>query len=69
MARQRTPLLTAAVAVALAAFALAACGSSNDGDSAGSPLTAPSTGEVSFAPFSGRVVLKRVCGCPNGVSV
>jgi NitT/TauT family transport system substrate-binding protein len=49
MARQRTPLLTAAVAVALAASALAACGSSNDGDSAGSPLTAPSTGEVTAA--------------------
>ena len=59
MARQRTPLLTAFVAVVLAAFALGACGSSGDGTTAstgspgspttGSPATAPSTGEVTAA--------------------
>lgn len=57
MARQRTPLLTAFVAAALAALTLGACSSSTSGStgstgttgSAGSPTTAPSAGEVTAA--------------------
>ena len=56
MARQRTPLLTAFVAAALATLALGACGSSDGGTTAssaspttGSPTTAPSVGEVTAA--------------------
>ena len=56
MARQRTPLLTAFVAAALATLALGACGSSGGGTTAssgspttGSPTTAPSVGDVTAA--------------------
>jgi len=56
MARQRTPLLTAFVAAALATLALGACGSSDGGTTAssgspttGSPTTAPSVGDVTAA--------------------
>ena len=56
MARQRTPLLTAFVAAALATLALGACGSSDSGTTAssgspttGSPTTAPSVGDVTAA--------------------
>ena len=54
MARQRTPLLTAFVAAALAALALGACSSgstssSNSTGSTGSPTTTPSVGEVTAA--------------------
>jgi ABC-type nitrate/sulfonate/bicarbonate transport system substrate-binding protein len=53
MARQRTPLLTAFSAVALATLVLVACGSSDSSGgttaSSGSPATAPSTGEVTAA--------------------
>jgi NitT/TauT family transport system substrate-binding protein len=58
MARQRTPMLTAFVAVVLAVFALGACGSSGGttgstgstgSPATGSPTTAPSTGEVTAA--------------------
>jgi ABC-type nitrate/sulfonate/bicarbonate transport system substrate-binding protein len=53
MARQRTPLLTAFAAVALATLVLVACGSSDSSGgttaSSGSPATAPSTGEVTAA--------------------
>jgi ABC-type nitrate/sulfonate/bicarbonate transport system substrate-binding protein len=56
MARQRTPLLTAFVAAALATLALGACGSGDGGTTAssgspttGSPTTAPSVGDVTAA--------------------
>ena len=56
MARQRTPLLTAFVAAALATLALGACGSSDGGTTAssgspttGPPTTAPSVGDVTAA--------------------
>ena len=56
MARQRTPLLTAFVAAALATLALGACGSNGGATTAstgspttGSPTTAPSVGDVTAA--------------------
>ena len=56
MARQRTPLLTAFVAAALATLALGAC-SSDGGSSSGSsgPTGSPTTGSPTTAPSVGEV--------------